>query len=87
LGSPNPECSQEQLPGSLRIMRPLPPAASKRPLTALLLPAERAANDILRLLHNRGEVIGALETLGIELINILRPGWAGGKPAVDRDDL
>jgi hypothetical protein len=39
-----------------------------------LLPAERSAHDLLGLLHNRGEVLGAPETLGIELINILCPG-------------
>ena len=53
----------------------------------LLLPVERAAHDLLGLLDNRGEVLGALETLGIELINILGTGWAGGEPTADRDDL
>jgi hypothetical protein len=30
---------------------------------------------------DRGEILGALETLGVEFVNILGTGWASREPA------
>ena len=30
---------------------------------------------------DRGEILGALETLGVEFVNILGAGWASREPA------
>jgi hypothetical protein len=33
---------------------------------------------------DRGEMLGALETLGVEFVNILGTGWASREPAAGR---
>ena len=45
------------------------------------LPAERAADDLLRLLDNGGEMVGAFQALGIKLVDVLRARGARSEPA------
>src|SRR5271165_2891620 len=51
------------------------------------VPAERTKNDLLSLTHDGGEVFGTFKTFRVELIDVLRPGRAGGEPTAHRDDL
>ena len=45
------------------------------------LPADRAADDLLRLLDDGGEMVGAFQALGIKLVDVLRTRGARGEPA------
>jgi hypothetical protein len=45
------------------------------------LPAERAADDLLRLLDDGGEMVGAFQALGIKFVDVLRARGARGEPA------
>jgi hypothetical protein len=41
---------------------------------------ERAADDLLRLLDDGGEMFIALQALGVEFVDVFRPGRTRGKP-------
>jgi len=43
---------------------------------------EGLLDDRLRLLQDSGQVVSALEALGVELVDVLGSRGAGGKPAV-----
>jgi hypothetical protein len=51
------------------------------------VPAGRTKNDLLSLTHVGGEVFRTFKTFRVELIDVLRPGRAGGEPTARRDDL
>jgi hypothetical protein len=48
---------------------------------ALLLLADRTANDLLRLLDDGGKMVGALKAFGVELIDLFRARGASSEPA------
>jgi hypothetical protein len=48
---------------------------------------ERAADALLRLLDDGGEMLIALQALGVEFVDIFRPGRTRGKPTACRDDF
>src|SRR5438270_80651 len=48
---------------------------------------QHAVQEYPRLLNNAVEVLFAVEAFGVELANILRPGWARGEPAAPSHDL
>ena len=48
---------------------------------------ERAADDLLRLLDDGGEMFIALQALGVEFLDIFRPGRTRGKPTALGDNL
>jgi hypothetical protein len=45
------------------------------------LSAKRATDDLLRLLNDGGEMLGAFQALGVEFINVLCARRTCGKPA------
>src|SRR5262249_5131547 len=44
-------------------------------------------DDLMRFAKDRVQMLLALKALGVDLVDILGAGRAGGKPAVRRDDL
>src|SRR5207244_2702366 len=44
--------------------------------------AQHAPDDRLRLFLDAAQVVAPRETLGVQLVDVLGAGWAGGKPPV-----
>src|ERR1022692_308918 len=68
-------------PGRTRGWHPAPRSVEGAELT------NSGGDDLLRLLLDRGKLVGPAEGLGVELVNVFRARWAGGKPARCGDDL
>ena len=84
--SPSPRCGcSHRAGGRTRWARPPnsaePGGRTRRRHSPRSLP-ERGVDDLLGLLLDHGQVLGALEGLGVDLVDVLRARGAGGEPGV-----
>src|SRR5450432_3126862 len=70
--------------GTARLARTLPVRVN---LLSGSNASQRCAHDFPGLIEDGIEMRGALEALGVDLVDVLRAGWPRGKPAIFCDDL